>query len=332
MKTKHWIFSLIMAVITLTVFAARIQTPIKLYNPVTGTTDTVDASAAGGSFDLSDIGTNTTNNAGTVAVHSDVTADQATAIGNLTNTNSGDQTSIVGLTGTVAEFSTAITDATLSGNNTGDQSSIVGITGTAAEFNTSMSDGSFATGGGTATGTNTGDQTNISGNAATVTTNADLTGHIVSTGNASLLGAFTLAQLNTAISDATLSDATGQNYLIIPQTSFMSGSSANVVRYVIGDGGLAVPAGPDLFVEVTIPEGKKVTHVDLWDDSDDRAVEIWEKDITDGTMVSKGTGNANTQVDITDVNATSTNIIVIEYDAVAAEDRLFGAKLTLADI
>jgi len=36
------------------------------------------------------IGTNTTNNTGTVAVHSDVTAGQATAIGNLSGTNTGD--------------------------------------------------------------------------------------------------------------------------------------------------------------------------------------------------------------------------------------------------
>lgn len=55
----------------------------------------------------------------------------------------------------------------------------------------------------------------ITGNAATVTTNANLTGHIVSTGNATLLGSFTLAQLNTAISDADVATgggtATGSN-------------------------------------------------------------------------------------------------------------------------
>ncbi len=40
---------------------------------------------------------------------------------------------------------------------------------------------------GTSSGTNTGDQTNISGNAATVTTNANLTGEVTSTGNAAVL-------------------------------------------------------------------------------------------------------------------------------------------------
>jgi hypothetical protein len=46
---------------------------------------------------------------------------------------------------------------------------------------------------------------NVSGNAATVTTNANLTGHITSSGNAASLGSFTVAQLSTALSDATLS-------------------------------------------------------------------------------------------------------------------------------
>ena len=53
-------------------------------------------------------------------------------------------------------------------------------------------------GSGSSTGTNTGDQTNISGNAATVTTNANLTGPVTSIGNATsftsgmTLPAFTL--------------------------------------------------------------------------------------------------------------------------------------------
>ena len=46
---------------------------------------------------------------------------------------------------------------------------------------------------------------NTTGNAATVTTNANLTGHITSVGNAASLGSFTVAQLSTALSDATIS-------------------------------------------------------------------------------------------------------------------------------
>ncbi len=55
-----------------------------------------------------------------------------------------------------------------------------------------------------------GVMTNVSGTAASltagnVTTNANLTGHVTSVGNAAVLGSFTVAQLSTAISDATLS-------------------------------------------------------------------------------------------------------------------------------
>lgn len=70
----------------------------------------------------------------------------------LTGTNSGDQTSIVGITGSLSDFNTALTGAdfatgggtvtgTSSGTNTGDQTSIVGITGTKAQFNTAVTDG-----------------------------------------------------------------------------------------------------------------------------------------------------------------------------------------------
>jgi len=52
-------------------------------------------------------------------------------------------------------------------------------------------------------GTNTGDQTTVSGNAGTVTTNANLTGHVTSTGNAAVLGSFTSADLKTALTNET---------------------------------------------------------------------------------------------------------------------------------
>lgn len=138
----------------------------------------------------------------------------------LSGSNTGDQTSIVGISGTIAEFNTACSDAdfatgggsatgsntgdetaatiksklgitTLSGSNTGDQTSIVGIAGTIAQFNTACTDADFATGGGTATGSNTGDQTSIVGIAGTI------------------------AQFNTACTDADFAtgggSATGSN-------------------------------------------------------------------------------------------------------------------------
>ena len=78
----------------------------------------------------------------------EITATAARTILNVENGSTADQTSIVGITGTIAQFNTAITDATLSGNNTGDQTSIVGITGTKAQFDTAVTDGNVAYTGG----------------------------------------------------------------------------------------------------------------------------------------------------------------------------------------
>ena len=57
---------------------------------------------------------------------------------------------------------------------------------------------------GTAAGLTAGNATTAaacSGNAATVTTNANLTGHVTSVGNAAVLGSFSMAQLDTAVND-----------------------------------------------------------------------------------------------------------------------------------
>jgi len=60
--------------------------------------------------------------------------------------------------------------------------------------------------------------TNITGTAAgltvgNVTTNANLTGHITSVGNAAVLGSFTLAQLNTAVTGADVASLAGAEAL-----------------------------------------------------------------------------------------------------------------------
>lgn len=70
-----------------------------------------------------------------------------------TNTNTADRTyTLKDSNGTIA-FTSDIT-GTNSGTNTGDQITIVGITGTTAQFNTALTDNDFATLAGTETLTN----------------------------------------------------------------------------------------------------------------------------------------------------------------------------------
>ena len=83
----------------------------------------------------------------------------------------------------------------------------------------------------TVSGTNTGDQTNITGNAATVTTNANLTGPITSSGNA------------TAVASQT---GTGTKFVMDTAPTFASTitvtTGASVGGATPGAGGVAFPA------------------------------------------------------------------------------------------
>lgn len=86
----------------------------------------------------------------------------------------------------------------------------------------------------------------ISGNAATVTTNANLTGHVTSTGNAAVLGSFSSSNLSTALTDEV---GTGSAVFSEPDVNVQTGSytlvltdKAKEVRMnVAGSNNLTVP-------------------------------------------------------------------------------------------
>ena len=59
---------------------------------------------------------------------------------------------------------------------------------------------------------------------------------------------------------------------------------------------------------------------------------VYEVQINATTMVSKGTGNCNTNLDITDVNATATNFLAIVIDTNATSNKVYGGVVTIATI
>lgn len=112
----------------------------------------------------------------------------------------------------VQTLATLKTDLGLSGTNTGDQPSIVGITGTKAQFDTACTDGNFLYSGDVSQYTDEAAQDAVGAmagaslvyvDATPLLARAALTGAITAAqdSNATSLGSFTTAQLNAALSD-----------------------------------------------------------------------------------------------------------------------------------
>jgi len=85
----------------------------------------------------------------------------------------------------------------------------------------------------------------------------------------------------------------------------------------------------ELFAFVSIPEGMTATHVDIFD-KNDVGIIVYEAQINATTMVSKGTGNCNTTVDITDVASTATNFLAIQVTTTSVNDKVYGGRVTIA--
>ena len=236
------------------------------YNPSSGLlTSTLFAGALTGNVtgDASGSSGSCTGNAATVTTNANLT-------GHITSTGNA---AILG-SFTVAQLSTALSDASISGNNTGDQTTVSGSSGsctgnaatatvattvTITDNESTAEDNAiiFAAGGdvdggniglesdgtltynpstgkitatgfiGALTGDASGSSGSCTGNAATVTTNANLTGHITSTGNAAVLGSFTVAQLSTALSDASISGSnTGDQTTVSGSSGSCTGNAA----------------------------------------------------------------------------------------------------------
>lgn len=169
-----------------------------------------------------------------------VTDAQQTVIGNTSGTNTGDQTLPVKASGSEidtgtddAKFTTAkaLTDShkvpTVTPSTTGKLLRSNGTDWTSAAVTTAdiaaSTDKNYVTDAqqtviAATSGTNTGDQTNISGNAATVTTNANLTGVITSSGNATSIASKTgtgnkfVVDTSPAIVTPTIADLTNMTH------------------------------------------------------------------------------------------------------------------------
>lgn len=88
----------------------------------------------------------------------------------------------------------------------------------------------------------------------------------------------------------------------------------------------------ELLAFVSIPEGKSATHAEVFADAN-LAFKVYELNINasvaDIAAAEKGSGTCNTQLDITDVESTATNYLLIQVVTVSKADRVWGARITI---
>ena len=126
----------------------------------------------------------------------------------------------------------------------------------------------------------------------------------------------------------------GSTIKVLP-TDFIPNEDGGTSKGVFldDDGTTGLKAGiaqMELIAVVIIPENYKATHVDIFDNSHNLVVNVFEMNVNASGQTSKGSGNANTTIDITDVNATATNYLAIEVVTTATSERVFGGTVTIA--
>tara|TARA_R110002012_G_scaffold73768_2_gene187708 strand:- start:564 stop:998 length:435 start_codon:yes stop_codon:yes gene_type:complete len=125
---------------------------------------------------------------------------------------------------------------------------------------------------------------------------------------------------------------------ILP-SDFMTNDDGGSTKFGIGfvetDGssfGMKIPnADTELIAFVDIPKGMKAIKVDIFDDGDDRAINVFEANVNSRTITEKATGNCNTTIILpSGINSTATNYLLILITTTATSDRTYGGTVTFA--
>ena len=124
-------------------------------------------------------------------------------------------------------------------------------------------------------------------------------------------------------------------YIKLLPTDFMpnddGGTSKGITLNDSGTTGMKPGvAAMELVAIADIPEGFTATHVDIYDNSHDLTIKVYEMNINASGMALKGTGAANTTLDMTDVESTVTNFLAVRVETTATSERVFGGRITIA--
>jgi len=256
-----------------------------------------------------------------------------TAAGTITGNVTGDLTGEADTVATIAGLApnTATTQAEQGNITTCDSLIAVGTIGTGEWRATAIAsayldaDTAHLSGTQSFTGTKTFDETisgAIDGNAATATTLA--TTRAINGVNFNGSAAITIP-----------TPRVWGAYIKLLPTDFMpnddGGTSKGITLNDSGTTGMKPGvAAMELVAIVDIPLGFTATHVDIYDNSHDLAINVFEMNIGASGMAARGSGNANTTLDMTDVESTVTNFLAIRVETTGTSERVFGGRITIA--
>jgi len=163
--------------------------------------------------------------------------------------------------------------------------------------------------------------------------------------NIDALDATTVATIEAAIDDVVIKGGSVTYINILPH-EFLSdeGGGANKsAQYDDTDAGggtvdIGVSVGStsaSLFAFVDIPVGKTATHVTVFGSNTGNAITVYESNIKTGTLTSKGTGSTDPGddsniINITDVDGSATNYLVIKSAIGAITNTIWGATVTVS--
>ena len=122
---------------------------------------------------------------------------------------------------------------------------------------------------------------------------------------------------------------------ILP-SDFMSNDDGGSTKFGVGfvetDGssfGMKIPnSDTELIAFVDIPKGMRASKVDIFDDSDNRAIQVFEANVNSRTITLKAEGNCNTTIIMpVGVKSTATNYLLILITTTATSDRTYGGTV-----
>ena len=132
------------------------------------------------------------------------------------------------------------------------------------------------------------------------------------------------------------------NKIKISPTEFMTNDDVSYNRALIEDdvsSKFSVRVGhsaAELYAFVFLPEGKKVTHVDVYA-STSVSITLYDVNLTTGARTTKMSGNANTTMTLDtgrtnyEFAATANNYLAIKLNVTSSTNYIYGGLITIAD-